>query len=378
MPNDLSINLKRILKGLFPAFLLNFARLTLNAMKRWRFIRQFKREITSVHRKKGQAIIILATPVHGNLGDHAIVYAEKCLLTDQGLGDRVIEVAGFDYALCKKEIRRYISNQDLILIDGGGNLGTLWPWEDDKISEIISSYRNNPIVVFPQTCFYDGSPSAQERLVRNKSIYASADNLLIALRDRASYVFCRTHFNEKQFVLVPDIVLYLYGKIHLPISSDRVGILLCFRTDLERTVSQEELIKLKAYLRQQKMTFKETNTVLNYDVDRFSRQRELNKLWTQFASARLVITDRLHGMIFAAINGTPCLALDNVSRKVSGVYEVASGLEQVKICQDISDVMAHIPYYMKKNYLLGITIPRNDNYLLLENFIKEHIQDQYG
>ena len=38
-------------------------------------------------------------------------------------------------------------------------------------------------------------------------------------------------------------------------------------------------------------------------------------------AAELVITDTLHAMILCTITGTPCLAYDNISHKVSGVYE---------------------------------------------------------
>ncbi len=34
-----------------------------------------------------------------------------------------------------------------------------------------------------------------------------------------------------------------------------------------------------------------------------------------------MITDRLHGMVFAVITGTPCLVFDNVSKKISMVYQ---------------------------------------------------------
>ncbi len=45
----------------------------------------------------------------------------------------------------------------------------------------------------------------------------------------------------------------------------------------------------------------------------FDRMEELNSKFAEFLSSGLVITDRLHGMIFAAITGTPCIALDNKS-----------------------------------------------------------------
>ena len=362
-----------MVKTLIPVFLLNYIKGIVNTMRCRRFLRLFKREIAVVHKETGRAIILMATPIHGNLGDHAIVYAEKCLLADLGLGNRIIEITNTEYALCKQELRKYITNQDLILIDGGGNLGTLWPWEDDKISEIISFYRENPIVVFPQTCFYDDSLSAQERMKHNKEVYASAPHLLISLRDKRSYSLCCTHFDSKQFVLIPDIVLYLCGKNILPAPVNRKGILLCFRTDLERIVSQDELSRLKDYLKQHNLSFRENSTVKDYGVDRNFRQLELEKIWMDFASAQLVITDRLHGMIFALINGTPCLALDNVSKKVSGVYELISDINSVKICSDMNEVITNISGYCEIDYCPERTELVKANYCLLQNFIKDHI-----
>ena len=38
---------------------------------------------------------------------------------------------------------------------------------------------------------------------------------------------------------------------------------------------------------------------------------------TQFRSAKLVVTDRLHGMILCLLSGTPCLVLPNSNHKIS-------------------------------------------------------------
>ena len=51
------------------------------------------------------------------------------------------------------------------------------------------------------------------------------------------------------------------------------------------------------------------------------REFELNKIWTAFKKSKVVVTDRLHGMIFCAITKTPCVAIDNSNHKISGVYD---------------------------------------------------------
>ena len=43
----------------------------------------------------------------------------------------------------------------------------------------------------------------------------------------------------------------------------------------------------------------------------------LDALLQTFAKSRLIVTDRLHGMIFALVTRTPCLAFDNTNKKIS-------------------------------------------------------------
>ena len=41
----------------------------------------------------------------------------------------------------------------------------------------------------------------------------------------------------------------------------------------------------------------------------------------RFLGADIVITDRLHSMVFALLAGCKCIAIDNTTHKVSGVYK---------------------------------------------------------
>ena len=60
----------------------------------------------------------------------------------------------------------------------------------------------------------------------------------------------------------------------------------------------------------------------------------------KFAKAKIVVTDRLHGMIFTIITNTPCIAINNLSGKVKGVYDTLSDIEKNKIIfiEDKADV----------------------------------------
>ena len=58
----------------------------------------------------------------------------------------------------------------------------------------------------------------------------------------------------------------------------------------------------------------------------------------QFAHAELVITDRLHGMIFCAITGTPCIVINSKSPKVAGCYEWIKNLDYIRFAENAASI----------------------------------------
>lgn len=290
--------------------------------------------------KKDGTIVLLATPVHGNLGDQAIVNAEYSILKIVFQGKKTVEIPNTIYIRFPQLVERYISSEDIIIIDGGGNLGTLWPNEDDKIRDIIERFQSHSIYVFPQTCYYDFSYDGNSRLEDNRKIYETAQDLTIMLRDRSSYDFMRKLFPDVRTCFLPDIALSL----HPPIPRmRREGVLLCFRKDCERVIEEEEMEMLYDRLRNLGVSYTFTSTVIQQRVTALNRNKELMKKWKEFSAAELLITDRLHGMIFAVITETPCIAMDNKSKKVTGVYEWIRDIPFVRCVDNISAVCALIP-----------------------------------
>lgn len=60
----------------------------------------------------------------------------------------------------------------------------------------------------------------------------------------------------------------------------------------------------------------------------------MNK-FKDFQKSKLVITDRLHGMVFCAISGTPCIAFSNYNHKVKGTYDWIKDLDYIKYVDNI-------------------------------------------
>lgn len=303
----------------------------------------YKPLLPSLKDLKNGRIILLATPEHGNLGDHAIVYSETKFLKENFTDKKLIEIPNGVYLEFTDSVRRCISKKDTIIIDGGGNLGTLWSDADDKIADIVKSFKKNNIVVFPQTCYYDDTTVAKDRLKRNQKIYSKASNLTIMLRDRVSYDFAHKNFSETNLLFVPDIVLSFSPEIE---KKDRSGVLLCFRSDLEKVIDDKVVGIIKTALQDLNKSYRETSTVIPKRVNLKIREYELYKKWEEFASAELVITDRLHAMIFAAITKTPCIAVNNKSRKVSGTYNWIKELPYICCLDDEKLICENIEKYL--------------------------------
>jgi pyruvyl transferase EpsI len=162
-------------------------------------------------------------------------------------------------------------------------------------------------------------PSA--RLRSAQKIYSEAKALTLMLREKESYDFCKKYHPTTDIELMPDIALSITDA---PTTQNRDGVLLCFRDDKERVLSEADRTAVISALRQinNDIETKEISTHIHRRVTKRTRKKELFALWNQFAASKLVITDRLHGMIFAAITGTPCIALNNLSKKVEGVYRL--------------------------------------------------------
>ena len=123
---------------MFRNFLVKRAEPLSERIRRARLLRGIKSKVNSIRKREKSVIFLLSTPTHGNLGDHAIAYAEIRFLKKVGLGERFMELNADFYTLETEWLQRdVIRPEDIILIHGGGFLGTLWEEEDDRATDII-------------------------------------------------------------------------------------------------------------------------------------------------------------------------------------------------------------------------------------------------
>ena len=55
----------------------------------------------------------------------------------------------------------------------------------------------------------------------------------------------------------------------------------------------------------------------------------------EFLRCKVVITDRLHGMLFAAITKTPCIVTKSLDYKITGTYEWIKDLNYIKFVEQL-------------------------------------------
>lgn len=291
-------------------------------------------------KKNKKVIFFIATPIYGNLGDYAIVYAQYMFMREIGLEENIVELNSREYHYLKQYIKKIVAENDIIIIDGGGNIGTLWIDEEYKIRDIITRFNKNPIFIFPQTAFFESSDYGRRELEKSKEIYNSHKKLTVFCRDEDTYDLFKKEFGNASAIYTPDIVLYIeYSK---QISMSREGVLVCFRDDKEQVLTGLNKEKIYSYLAQMELPLKETSTVVDFGITKRSRFKILERKFDEFISARFVLTDRLHGMLFCAITGTPCLAVDNVSHKVKNGYKWIQYLPYIIYCDNESEIITSI------------------------------------
>ena len=285
-----------------------------------------------------QKYMLLDTPTHGNLGDHAIAIAEKQVLLKYLHRNNICEMTASDINNREYRLAKMTSKNRILFVHGGGFLGYLWPDEEERFRRILQAFKKQKIIVLPQTVTFDTqSEDGRNYLAQSQKIYSSHPNLTIFVREKKSYDFMKEYFPKEKCFLVPDIVTIMQVEMK---RQKRSGILFCLRADQEKIIIISDINGLKKWLEtkypDENIDF--TDTVLQKEISLTLRKEEVMQKLAQFSKAKLVVTDRLHGMIFAAITNTPCLAMGNINGKVKSVYEWIKNNSYVKYIDSVNDV----------------------------------------
>lgn len=275
---------------------------------------------------------------YGNLGDQAILYAQIKYLKKTFPNHQILISPISRFNQIKKYISKITSSKDLIFLQGGGNLGNYYQRAENIRREIISILPNNKIILFPQTIYFSNDSNGQKELSITKQIYNKHKHLLLIAREETSYKIMQQNFSNK-IILLPDIVLLLNISDSQPITQ-RNGCLICLRNDIESILKRQDKEFIYHTLLLQ---FNKKDIFFTDTIGQSSYKEVISKI-NYFKQHKLVITDRIHGMIFAAISGTPCITISNYNYKVSGTYKWISHLSYIQYINKIED----LPNTLKK------------------------------
>ena len=312
------------------------------------------------------AFILLNSPDYPNIGDHAIALAVRKFLKALDKTRDIYEITSSHYR--NSNIREYIKENDILILTGGGYLGSLWIFLEDTVRNIIINHPNNHIYIFPQSLYFGDSGFGKRERQLTQQIYNQHKMLTICLRDPFSYKLANDIFDDHvKKLFLPDMVLLLdYSQEQL----QRSGSLLCLRDDRESVINETNKRLIQGELQNHFKHVEYISNIYENTIDMTNREEAISKFIQKIKTSKVVITDRLHTMLFCTISQTPCLASDNLSKKVFGVYEWIRHLDYIDTFTSPVDIPQKL-----KNVLNSTTKFDSDRYDAEFNCLRELLRE---
>ena len=306
---------------------------------------------TKIHR--GKKLFLVATPEYHNIGDIAIMEGAKKFLGQHFFQFPFHEITLEVFSRNKFLIKLIITQKDSIFITGGGFLGNMWTESNDLVMHILGNYKSNSVVILSQTMFYTNQTKEKD-FQKDKIVYEQHKNCLLLVRETKSLNFVNDNIEfigNSKCILSPDMALCLEAS---NVIKERDGVMLCLRNDKERKMTDSEYEMITRSVSESGFTkYFNTDTAYNKNVKRKDRKSLLINKMDEFSKSELVVTDRLHGMIIAAITKTPCVTIVSSSPKILGVYKWIEQLNYIRVITNYKDF---------KNIITNIKLPTNTFY----------------
>lgn len=276
-------------------------------------------------------IFYMMLPTHGNIGDQAIAVATLKMLKDQFSDYKIVTFNDNETYKAIPSIKKIISPRDLIFIHGGGNMGDLYITAEQQRLYIIKNFPNNKIVSMTQTAYFSQSGRGRRQLIRSKQIYNSHKDLILFAREKKSFNFMIKNFYNATIKLIPDIVFYLH-QTNNDVKGGRNFVTTCLRSDEESVLSSPQQVINDISKIDDELFIYDTYVArkIKYNID---RKLEVRSLMNQFRRSKVVITDRMHGMVLSAITETPCIVTKSLDDKIIGTYQWIKDLNYISLVE---------------------------------------------
>ena len=328
----------------------------------FKLYRSTKKQLTRAHNQK--CVFYIGIPAHNNLGDLAQGVCIRKWLKKHFCGWEIIEIETNALVNTKFSAKKYLKAAfkpgNIIVFQSGYTTTDLGGHADEMHCEVIKLLPNAPMLMLPQTVFFE-SESRKQNTAR---VYNSAKNMLFLARDKVSFQTAQQMFPDLRVLLYPDIVTTLIGKFNF--NYKRSGILFCCRDDSEKYYSDEEILALMQQCSSlAKVERTDTTKEIKTKEIVANAEKYILQEIERYSKYEVIVTDRYHGTIFALAAGTPVVIIKTTDHKVTtgadwfvGVYDEyvhlastpAQAFEMAKqlIFNKVSHTLA--PYFEKKYY----------------------------
>lgn len=273
----------------------------------------------------GSTVQYVDYPVYNNGGDLLIMKGTEAFFRDKGIRVHArYSVLDFPESL-------RIPPDHIIVLQGGGNFGDLYPVHQRLRERIVAEYPGHRVVILPQTVYY----RQESEFDRTAELFNRHSDLHLFVRDPQSYDAASKKFRNCSVQLAPDMAHQLW-----PIVSKGAPdkeLLRFLRTDIEKSNGQELLEKGgdgdcldwgSLYNRVERKSI----SMIGNAMRRGKGILPMGTIWSKysdylvdkairrFSEYRTVQTSRLHGHILSCLMDKPNTLLDNSYGKNSGYY----------------------------------------------------------
>jgi exopolysaccharide biosynthesis predicted pyruvyltransferase EpsI len=331
--------------------------------------RRIKEKIRMLDSTKPK-FIVLATPTYGNLGDQALKFGEFSFIKKYFPNYQILSIPLNILDDVKDVLNDFISENDIVSLQAGGNIGTLYPGIHNVQQDAIKYFKDHKIVIFPQTFYYENNNVGKLELKKTYNIYKMCKDLIVFVRDETSYELIKNNMKGIRVYMMPDMALML------PITDGNLrgdGALLILRNDSEKTLSDEQDHKILSTVESKFSQVKQRDThTYREQLSSTEAKNALNQLFQDYMSAKIVITDRLHGMLFAFLTNTPCIVLKSKSPKIKGVYFWIKDAENIMLIDDVNQLSKSIDLLLKSSKFENSKKAIANKFSVMSDLIKGH------
>lgn len=279
-------------------------------------------------------VALVDFPYHRNAGDAAIWAGELAVLGDLGIEVGYVADAGRYHPARLREA----VPEGPVLLNGGGNVGDLWPWSQALRERVLTDLPDRDVVQLPQSVHFR-DPQAQRRF---REIVTRHGRYTFLARDRQSLDRAQD-LSPSAAHLVPDMAFGL-GPLMRPTTPSRAVIALA-RDDVESgsglraaargmvpvvdwDLGRSGNLRWELTRAVPRMVRPLTERPRAWQVVSWAHDRALGAMHGQvltsglrlLSSASVVVTDRLHAHLLCILLGIPHIVLDNNYGKVSALH----------------------------------------------------------